>query len=141
MRRDVASTIRVSVVAPDTADGVRLFENDEVMPPRPLEANRHAHTSKAGTNNRNRAPRRVGSFARGCNANSWARRYAIVDTAAQRMLSDMVQTLVILPLSWRTGRIYSDGADSDRLPRPLARAESGNRQEYRAEQKIPFSNG
>jgi hypothetical protein len=79
MRRNVACRIRICVVAPDTSDRASLFENDEVVPPRELEANCHADTAKAGTDNRNRAADRVGC----CNSKPLARRRcAMVDNAS-----------------------------------------------------------
>ena len=78
MCRNVASRIRVCVVAPDTSDRVSLFENDEVMPTRELEADCHADTAKAGTDNRDRVADRVGC----CNSKRSVRLYAMVDNAA-----------------------------------------------------------
>src|SRR4051812_35836701 len=93
MRRDVAGTVRICVVAPDTSDRDGLFDDDEVMPPRPLEANRHADTTKAGPNNRDCAAGRVGDFLSGCNANLLARCNATVATAPWPMFPNMAQTL------------------------------------------------
>ena len=93
MGGDIARTVRIGVVAPYTSDGVSLFDDYEVMPPRALEANCHADAAESGTNDRDRAAGQTGGFPGGGNVNSLAKLFAIVGSATRRMLAGMAQTL------------------------------------------------